>query len=51
VVVVVAMIAGWLPLNAYTYGLAGFGAAGAAISEIIAAKKRKAAKKKKNAGT
>ena len=47
VIVVVAMIAGYLPLNKYTYGLAGLSAAGATIAKIAGAKKRKAAKKGK----
>lgn len=37
VLVVVAMIAGWLPVNKWTIGLAGFSAAGAALARIVKA--------------
>ena len=41
VLVVIAMIAGWLPINKWTIGLAGFSAAGAAVSKIVKAKNPK----------
>jgi hypothetical protein len=39
--VVVAMIAGWLPINKWTIGLAGFSATGAAVAKIAKAKNPK----------
>jgi len=43
--VVAGMVVGKLPLNEYTYGLAGMSLAGAAIAKIVKAKKGTAVKK------
>ena len=39
-VTILAIVAGWLPLNTFTVGLAGFSGAGAVIAGIIGARKK-----------